>query len=95
MWEMEEGKICAEPEHDVYELVAAGKIILENGSRVWVWDPFVFHGRPRAGKVVGCNFNLQKVAFEQARVEYLVEFEKGKRIWVGSFQIVGWLTLVD
>lgn len=74
-----------------------GDTVLADGSRVWVWDPFLFGPKARPGKVVGFNINLQPAVklLGCPETEYLVDFGKDGQYWIGTFQITGWLEPVN
>lgn len=70
-------------------------IVLAPGARVWVWDPFLFGSKIKAGKITGCNVNPSPTVklLGYSKTEYLVDFGDDGRHWVGTFQITGWLEL--
>lgn len=76
--------------------IVSGKQILDEGTRVWVWDPLFLGEKPIAGKIIGFTINFPRyleLTGETHETQYYVDFGD-KQSWIASYQITGYLALV-
>lgn len=76
--------------------IVANEQILNEGTRVWVWDPLFLDLKPIVGKVIGFTINFPKyleLTGETQEIQHYVDFGE-HQAWVCNHQIVGYLSLV-